>query len=234
MRGKVATAAAVVVSLGSVFMFAAGCGGGDSTIQSISTTATTTSTVIATDEFITSADARCAEANAAIANLSTDSAASSSTVDQQLQITKQVLSGLKALGAPEDPDGSLNGFYAALADQVSALKQQQAALASGDTATYDSLTTQLDQAQTDAETAAKAFGFQECGQPGTALPAGATTTAPPASGTPAPTSTVAPVTPAPVTPVTPPATGGGGTGTGAPTGGTSGGSGSSGGLSPNG
>ena len=52
----------------------AGCGGDDSTIQSVSTTSTTSTAAVSTEEFITAADARCAEANSAIANLSTDAA----------------------------------------------------------------------------------------------------------------------------------------------------------------
>ena len=214
----------------------AGCGGDDSTIQSVSTTTPTetTSSTVATDEFITAADARCAEANAAIANLSTDAAASSTAIQQQLNITKQTLTGLKALGEPEDPDGSLADFYAAMEDQISVLKQQQSALTSGDSAAADALDTQLTQAQSDAETAATAFGLEECGQQGSSLPSGLTSTsATPTttSVTPATTTTPAPVTPAPAAP---PATGGtGGTG-GTPPPPATGGSGNSGGISPSG
>ena len=150
MRGKVA----IATSAAAILVFPiAGCGGDDSTIQSVSGATSTSSApaAVATDEFITAADARCAEANAAIANLSTDTAASSTTVQQQLSITKQTLSGLKALGEPEDPDGSLADFYSAMQDQISTLKQQQAALASGDTAASESLGVDLDQAMSDAE-----------------------------------------------------------------------------------
>ena len=213
----------------------AGCGGDDSTIQSVSTTTPTetTSSTVATDEFITAADARCAEANAAIANLSTDAAASSTAIQQQLNITKQTLTGLKALGEPEDPDGSLADFYAAMEDQISVLKQQQSALTSGDSAAADALDTQLTQAQSDAETAATAFGLEECGQQGSSLPSGTSTSATPTttSVTPATTTTPAPVTPAPAAP---PATGGtGGTG-GTPPPPATGGGGNSGGISPSG
>ena len=124
MRGKVAIATSAAAIL---VLPIAGCGGDDSTIQSVSGATSTSSApaAVATDEFITAADARCAEANAAIANLSTDAAASSTTVQQQLSITKQTLIGLKALGEPEDPDGSLADFYSAMEDQISTLKQQQ-------------------------------------------------------------------------------------------------------------
>ena len=100
----------------------AGCGGDDSTIQSVSTTSTTSTAAVSTEEFITAADARCAEANSAIANLSTDAAATATTVEQQLDITKETLDGLQALGDPEDPDGSLADFYSAMEDQIALSK----------------------------------------------------------------------------------------------------------------
>jgi trimeric autotransporter adhesin len=234
MRARSALTAAAVsfAALGIV-----ACGGDDSTIQSISTTAAeTTSTSVTTDEFITAADARCAEANAAIANLSSGTAPSTTSVDQQLSITKETLSYLKGLGSPEDPDGSLADFYSALGDQVSVLKQQEQALTSGDTAAADALDTQLGQAESDAADAASAFCFEDCGQDGSSLPGdstGVTTTPGTSAGTPAPTTTPsAPVTPAPVTPAPPTGGTGGGTGTGG-TGGTGGGGGSnSGGIAP--
>ena len=47
---------------------------------------------------------------------------------------------------------------------------------SGDSAGAEALTTQLDQAETDAQAAAESFGFEECGQTGTALSTGSSTT----------------------------------------------------------
>jgi hypothetical protein len=235
MRGKTATLAALAAGT----IWAAGCGGDDSTTSTVTSSSTTSTTAVSTEEFITAADARCAEANAAIANLTSDGSGSSTSIQQQADITKQTLTGLKSLGSPDDPDGSLADYYSAVKEQVSLLGQQETALASGDSAGAEALTTQLDQAQTDAQTAAEAFGFEECGQTGTTISTD-TTTAPssdaPATTTPAPATTTPPATtPAPVTPA--PSTGGtsGGTssgGTSGGTGGTSGGSGgSSGGIS---
>ena len=233
MRGKLAVATAVAVFAA---LAGSGCGGDDATIQSVSTTTSSTSTtaLVSTEEFITAADSRCAEANAAIANLSTDAAASSTAVQQQLDITKQTLAGLRALGSPEDPDGSLDDFYGAMQEQISVLKQQSTALASGDAAAYDTLSVQLTQAESDAGAAAASFGLEECGQPGSSLSGGSTTTATPDSGAAPVAPAPAPVTPAPA-PVTPAAPPTGGTGTGGATGGgappTNGG-GNSGGISP--
>ena len=234
MRGKTVTLAALAAGT----IWAAGCGGDDATTSSVTSSTTTSTTAVSTEEFITAADARCAEANAAIANLTSDGSGSSTSLQQQADITKQTLTGLKSLGSPDDPDGSLADYYDAVKEQVSLLGQQEAAMASGDSAGAEALTTQLDQAETDAQTAAESFGFEECGQTGTAISTDTSTTvAPsdtPATTTPAPaTTTPTATTPAPVTPA--PSTGGtsGGTSSGG-TGGTSGGGtgGSSGGIAP--
>ena len=231
MRGKTATLAALI-SGAAATIGAAGCGGDDATTSSI-TSSTTSTAAVSTEEFITAADARCAEANAAIANLTADGSGSSTAIQQQADITKQTLTGLKSLGSPDDPDGSLADYYDAVEEQVSILGQQEDALVSGDSAGAEALTTQLDQAETDAQTAAESFGFEECGQTGTALSTGSSTTTTPSDApvttTPAPTTTTPPATtPAPVTPAPP--TGGTSGGTGGTSGGTGGGS--SGGISP--
>jgi hypothetical protein len=198
---------------------------------------------VSTEEFTTAADARCAEANAAIANLTSEGSGSSTVLQQQLDITKQTLTGLKSLGSPDDPDGSLSDYYDAVKEQISLLGQQQSALASGDSASADALSTQLDQAESDAQTAAESFGFEECGQSGTALSTGGSTTAATTPGVTTTTTPVAPsattpttTTPVPVTPAPPTGgTSGGGTSSGGTSGGSSGGSGgSSGGISAGG
>ncbi len=234
MRGNTVTLAALAVGA----IWAAGCGGDDATTSSVTSSSTTSTAAVSTDEFITAADARCAEANAAIANLTSEGSGSSTAIQQQLDITKQTLTGLKSLGSPDDADGSLADYYAAVKEQISLLGQQQAALASGDSAGAEGLTTQLDQAEADAQAAAESFGFEECGQSGTALPTDGTTTTPAGGSpttTPAPATTTPPATtPAPVAPA--PAPGGtssGGTsgGTGG-TGGSGGSGGSGGGITP--
>ena len=199
---------------------------------------------MSTEEFTTAADARCAEANAAIANLTSEGSGSSTVLQQQLDITKQTLTGLKSLGSPDDPDGSLSDYYDAVKEQISLLGQQQSALAAGDSASADALSTQLDQAESEAQTAAESFGFEECGQSGTALSTGGSTTS--ATTTPDVPTTTTPVTPSATTPTTttpvpvapaPPTggTSGGGTSSGGTSGGSSGGSGgSSGGISAGG
>ena len=193
MRGKAARLTAVAA--GALAIGFTGCGGDDPTTSTVTSSSSTTTSAVSTDEFITAADARCAEANAAVANLSSEGSASSTVIQQQLDITQQTLKGLKALGTPEDPDGSLGDYYDAVKEQISLLGQQQSALASGDSATADALTTQLDQAESDAQTAAQSFGFEECGQTGTTISADTTSAVP--SDSPATTVSPTTTTPAP-------------------------------------
>lgn len=197
MRGRVAAfivAATMVALLG-------GCGGDDAPIETISTEAETTAeSGTSQEDFIVSADARCAEANAALANLSTD--ISSTFVSERLGIVEEVLGGVQGLGATDDPDGHLADYVKALESQVSLLEEQQTAAASGDTATYGTLATELDTAEAEAQAAGAAYGFEECGQPPSASTGGSTT---PGGVAPAGTTATTPTatTPVPVEPVVP-------------------------------
>jgi len=197
MRGRVAA----TVAFASLVVLLGGCGDDDAPITTISTEAETTeATGASVEEFIVSADARCAEANAALAAVGTDS--SSIGIGQRLEITQEVLSGLQGLGAPEDPDGDLAAYLQALKAQISLLEEQESAAATNDTATVESLQVELDAAEADALAAGEAFGFEDCGQPPSAVEGGTTTTSPGGTAPADPTATT-PVTPAPETPVEP-------------------------------
>lgn len=233
------TAAAALLGL-------AGCGGDDDApIETVgeTTTEAEAAETVSKQEFISSADARCAEANAAVANLAAGDGGESLEVaaDQEEQITSGVLDSLESLGTPEDPSGALDRYLGALEDQVAILRKRANAARSGDTAAYEQLTDQLEQAEADARDAASEYGFKECGQEGSALEQ----TTPDSggagdAGSSGESAPAAPATPAPVAPAPAPApptggtgggtgTGGGGTGTG---GGSGGGGGESGGVGP--
>ena len=222
----------------------AGCGDDDDPITSISTSETTPESSAPSEDFTAAADSRCAEANAAIANLSTATEVSAAAAGQQLEITIDLLEGLQSLDPPSDP--ALDSYFAAVDEQVAILEEQEAAAASGDTATVDALATELDAAQSKALSAATEYGFEECGQEGTALPETSDPGEPVPGAEPVPVEPVEPapvepaepvepVEPAPAEPVEPepaptPPSGGTGTGGGAPTAPPSGGS--SGGIGP--
>ncbi len=245
---------ALLLVAGAVIVPIAGCGGDDAPIEPVTTEATgSDSSEVDAEEFIASADSRCAEANAAIASLSSETSTSTLATAQQREIIRELLGGLRSLGSPPDPSGALDRFYSALEDETSILGREEQAAEGGDPAALASLNSELGRAQEDARDAGEEFGFDECGQQGTSVAGGgdpSTVPAPP-STTPAPTAPVTPTTTAPVAPapVEPapvpapepapvPAPPTGGTGAGATGGGTAGGGsggssgGSSGGVSP--
>ena len=234
-----------LASLAAGLLLLAGCGGDDDApIEPIgeTTTSESESASVSKGDFIAGADPSCAEANAAIANLTTTTGDNLElAATQEQQITEGVLTTLQGLEAPSDPDGSLESYLEALDKQVSVLEERQEAAASGDTATYESLGGELAQAKADARIAAEDFGFEDCGQEGTSTAptdtapgtdAGTGGTAVPSEPT---TTTPAPApapTPAPTPPPAPAPTGGTGTGGGGTGGGGSSGDGGTGGISP--
>lgn len=228
--------AAIFLATGATIAVLGGCGGGDAPIQSIDTTATdsTGASGISKEEFISSADSRCAEGNSAIGNLSS-TADPSTGVSQQLATTQEVLTGIKSLGTPaDDSSGDLAAFLKGLNTQISVLKKQQTALTGGDTATSDALATELDQAETETQSAASGYGFDACGLPPSASTnSGGAATTPGATPAPAATTSTTPVVPAdPAPEPTPAPSGGTGAGTPEPTPAPTPDSGGGGGLSP--
>jgi hypothetical protein len=233
-RRRLVALGGVVVVIGLIVAIASAGGDGGSDITPVTTS---TAQAMTKGDFINSADSICAETATTIANLpGTDIA---DDAQQELDYTKSELQQIRSLPQPEGGSSDLDAFFTALKDQIQSLTKQAEAAQSGDTATLDSLQTQLDAAESNVREAAQAYGFERCGEPGKASTGGGggtvTTTAPATSTVPAPTTT--PVAPTTTTPVTPPSGGstpgtGGGGGTGGGTGGTgTGGGGGSGGVS---
>jgi hypothetical protein len=222
-----------LMSLSGAGLLAA-CGGGDSAPETpIATPTVQTPAQLSKEQFITQGDGFCAEVNAALGSISTDSSTQSSTAaGQTADLYQGMLEHLRGLGTPDD-DAGLDEFYSAGDDLVAAEQDADNAEQSGDDTALASADSAAATAQTSFASAASAYGFQDCGQ-------GPTT-----SSATAPTSTVpvTPVAPAATTPTTvaptptPGTTGSGGgtSGTGTSTGGGStgtGGTSGSGGVGP--
>ena len=218
---------AAVVGAGAVLT---ACGG-DSTDETLITVPTTqtTGTELTKAEFIAQADAACAEANAAIEQFAA-AGQGVTEADQIAQLRQGVVDQLNELGPPTEDKATLDQFITALQAQVAAGQKIALATERGeDTAEFE---TELDTAKDQAETAATAYGFQECGAQISS--SGTTGSAGPSSGTDAGGTVApsAPSTPAPSTGSTGGGTSGGSTdgGTGGDTGGSGGGA--SGGIGP--
>ncbi|MGI9557546.1 MAG: hypothetical protein ACR2N5_06365 [Solirubrobacterales bacterium] len=193
-------------------VIAVGCGGDDDAEITPVEAQTDAVPTITKRELIERGDAICAEANAAIANLSASGTTDPLTlVSQERAITEGMLGSLQSLGTPEQNPGPLNRYYNAVSNEIAILDRQQTALERSDTASFTAFGAELTTARSDALLAAQEYGFLSCGQEGTTI-----TPTTPTDGVP-----VAPETPA----APPPPTDGGGTGGG-------GGGGSSGGVGP--
>jgi hypothetical protein len=176
-------------------------------------------------EYIREADATCAEANAALANLSVGPTADDPELlaDQQYEYTRSQLEQLQTLTRPQEDRAGLNAFFSAFRDQLEALQKQQLATERADDAALAEVSTELPAAQAEVRAAAADYGFKECGREGSPTTTADGTDAGTDTGTavppaaPAPTETpAAPIEPAevpvaPAEPAAPPADTGGAT-----------------------
>jgi hypothetical protein len=200
--------------------------GGDSAPEipiTVPTEATTgTGATSSKADFITQADAVCEEANTAIEQFAA-AGQGLTEADQIATLRQGVVDQIEALPAPAEDQTTLTQFLDAVRAQVAAGEKIALAQDRGeDTAQFE---TELATARTDAETAAAAYGFQECGQP---ISSSGTATGPTSPGDAVAPAEPNPSAPAPA-PVAPPADSGGtGGGTGGGTDGDAGGGGSGG------
>jgi hypothetical protein len=194
----------------------AACGGGGGVpITSFPAPTVTTQALTKTD-YITKADAICAEANAALGSLPASDAAT--LAGQQVDVYQNLVDQLDGLGVPTEDQTTLQQFLSAEKTILENQKSIQLAQQRGDTSGSSQFTSAISAAETEAKTAATSYGFQECGKGAVASP-GATAPGAGTSGPPA--APQAPATPPAGTPGgggTPPAGGGGGNsgGVGAP------------------
>jgi multidrug efflux pump subunit AcrA (membrane-fusion protein) len=198
--------------------------GGDSSPETPIAAPTTIQPSQGGAEFIAQADSICAEADSSIGQFAA-SGQGLTEADQIAQLRQGVVDQIKQLNPPSDTN--LDAFLSAMSDEVSAGKKIGLALQRGeDTAQFES---ELDSAKSQAEQAASAYGFKECGKPITS--SGTSTSSSSSSSSASSGGTVVPSAPSTSsgTSGTSGGTGGGTPGTSGSTGsGTSGSSGSSG------
>ena len=207
----------------------AGCGGDDSEPETPVTTPTVDEapSQVSKEAFITGGDGVCAEVNAALGSLSTET----TSAGQRADLYDGMVDRLRDIGTPDDDTG-LDEFYDAADDLVAAEQDAADAAQDGDDAALAAAQTEAATAGENFSEAAASYGFEDCGQGATSTvtaPSAPVTDAPVVPADPVPTTPAAPVAPAP----DPGTTGAGGgttgdTGGAAGTGGTSG----SGGVGP--
>jgi len=156
--------------------------------------------------YIDQADVICLDAHNSIAGVDTSAPTANSDL---AEIVSTQLEQLQSLPQPDEGENDLDDFLSALDEQVDAYDDKALAVERGDDAQVTEIDATLDQAATDASTAAEAFGFQVCGDT-TQVSNNAggddseTTTDDTSGGTVTPVEPETPVTPVePETPVTP-------------------------------
>jgi hypothetical protein len=133
--------------------------GGDSSPETPIVAPTTSQPSQGGAEFIAQADSICAEADSSIEQFAA-SGQGLTEADQIAQLRQGVVDQIKQLNPPSDTN--LDAFLQAMSDEVSAGKKIGLALQRGeDTTQFES---ELDNAKSQAEQAASAYGFKECGK----------------------------------------------------------------------
>jgi hypothetical protein len=182
--------------------------GGDSSPETPIVVPTETQPSQGKAEFIAQADSVCAEANSSIEQFAA-SGQGLTEADQIAQLRQGVVDQIKQLNPPSDPN--LDAFLQAMSDQVSAGKKISLAVQRGEDTTQ--FETELDNAKSQAETAASSYGFKECGQQ---ITSSGTSTSSSSSSSSSSSGGVV-VTPTSPSTAAPPSSGtGGGTGSGTP------------------
>jgi hypothetical protein len=206
--------------------------GGDSSPETPIVVPTETQPSLGKTQFIAQADSACADANSSIEQFAA-SGQGLTEADQIAQLRQGVIDQIKQLSPPSEDSATLDQFLKAMADQVSAGQKIALAQQRGtDTAQFE---TELDNAKSQAQQAASAYGFKECGKQITSSSTSSSSSS--SAGTGGTVSPSAPSTAAPA-PSTGGGTSGGGTGGGTTgggggsTGGGTGGTGGSGGVGP--
>jgi hypothetical protein len=224
----------MVAAVGAGLALAA-CGG-DSSPETPIVVPTETQPSQGKTDFIAQADSICAEADSSIEQFAA-AGQGLTEADQIAQLRQGVVDQIQQLNPPSDTN--LDAFLQGVSDQVAAGKKIGLALQRGeDTTQFES---ELDTAKTQAEQAASAYGFKECGQPITS--SGTGPTAPSDSSSSSSGGVVSPSSPSTAAPPSSDGTGAGGTGSGTPpssgtgsgtppSSGTGGTSGNSGGVGP--
>lgn len=133
--------------------------GGDSSPETPIAQPTTSQPSQGGADFIAQADSICADADSSIEQFASNGQGLTEA-DQIAQLRQGVVDQIKQLNPPSDTN--LDAFLQAVSDEVSAGKKIGLALQRGeDTTEFES---QLDTAKSQAEQAASAYGFKECGK----------------------------------------------------------------------
>src|SRR5262245_10706045 len=177
-----------VAALGAALVLAA-CGGDSSPEQTIAAP-TETQQSLDKAQFISQADSACSDVNAQIEQFAAAGQGESEAA-QIAQLRQGLIDQIKQLSPPSDPN--LDQFLKAMDDQVAAGQKIGLAVQRGEDPSQ--FETQLDSAKSEAQQAASAYGFKDCGSQITSSSSGTGSSSGTAGGTGATGGTVSPSAP---------------------------------------
>lgn len=172
----------VVVALGGLGVV--GCGGGGDEAET--TAPVTTTTPIATltkEDLLAQGDAVCAEVNAAVGSVSSTNADTAARVAQEAGLYEGMVERLKGLGMPDDATG-YEEFIGAADALAGAQGDAALAAARGDTTALQAAESEASSALASFQSAAQAYGFEDCGEAPSAPATSTGTTVPSESESP--------------------------------------------------
>jgi hypothetical protein len=163
----------IALLLAASALAVAGCGGGgDETTDSTAATVEEPTT-LTQDELIEQGDAICAEVNAAVGALGTETgeAAVPETIERTSNLYTGMVERLQDLGTPEGDDGSYAKFMEAAEELAKVEGELKLAAEREDTAALGEAATEAAPALEEFESQAAIYGFEECSEgPGAVTP----------------------------------------------------------------
>lgn len=224
----------ILLSLAALAALAlAGCGGGGGTTDTTAAPPPEEApAALSKTELISQGDAICAEVNSAVGSVGSSAADSSTSTEQVATLYSNMVTSLQDLGAPEEKSTEYDDFAAAAEELAKATGEVKLAAEREDQVSLGEAEGRASAALEAFQSAATAYGFQECGE-GPSAPTGPSSggEAGEEGGVEAPSEEVEEVAPEEVPEEEAPETGGAGGGIEEPPA-EEGGGGSSGGVGP--
>ena len=144
----------------------AGCGGGsgDQSTAAAPVETTEATTALSKEELIAQGDAICAEVNAAVGTVGSTSSGVGGQATQAADLYNGMVERLQGLGAPSDDSSGYPEFVAAAEQLAQAESNVGLAAERGEEEALATAESEASSALSSFQSAATAFGFQQCGE----------------------------------------------------------------------
>jgi hypothetical protein len=166
----------ILLSLAALVALAlAGCGGGgDGTTDTTAAKPPEETPALSKTELISQGDAICAEVNSAVGSVGSSAADPSTASEQVATLYSNMIASLEGLGAPKEKSTEYDEFAAAADELAKATGEVKLAAEREDQVALGEAESNASAALEAFQSAATAYGFQQCGEAPSA-PTGPTT-----------------------------------------------------------